>query len=564
MGKIKELDEKTRSLIAAGEVIERPANVVKELVENSIDANSKTINVILENGGKSSIIVIDDGEGMDEEDAILSIKKHTTSKITKIEDLYSLRTLGFRGEALFSIASVSRMEMWTGTSNENLSTYIYVEFGKIVKKEKKEPRKGTYVRVMDLFENLPARKKSLKSERIEFMKILQIMKIFELYNYGIHFILKNNGKIIHDFSGVGSLNERFAQLYSANEAKQMVNIYGSYGTININGITSKPSLTRKNKENIFIYINSRFVQYDEIIDAIVEGYGSKLFHDLYPISIISINLPPNDLDVNIHPQKLKVKIIDEEKVLRLIKETISNSLSGINIITEESPKSLGVLEKMETMLDSEMKTFDVVSLPKQKRIEEIIPDLGGVRIIGQIFNTYILCETPDSLLMVDQHAAHERVRTERLFNEIRMGKIQNLISPIVIEFSREDADILRNNVEMFEKMGFKIDVYTMSISVRSMPLMFMRDEAKEVIQEALDQIKHIGKTNIQGEREYEIISSMACKGAIKAHQKLSDSEMKELIFNLMKCENPYTCPHGRPTMVKIKMDEIEKMFKRRF
>ncbi|MEL9999116.1 MAG: DNA mismatch repair endonuclease MutL [Thermoplasmata archaeon] len=564
MGKIKELDEKTRSLIAAGEVIERPANVVKELVENSIDANSKTINVILENGGKSSIIVIDDGEGMDEEDAILSIKKHTTSKITKIEDLYSLRTLGFRGEALFSIASVSRMEMWTGTSNENLSTYIYVEFGKIVKKEKKEPRKGTYVRVMDLFENLPARKKSLKSERIEFMKILQIMKIFELYNYGIHFTLKNNGKIIHDFSGVGSLNERFAQLYSANEAKQMVNIYGSYGTININGITSKPSLTRKNKENIFIYINSRFVQYDEIIDAIVEGYGSKLFHDLYPISIISINLPPNDLDVNIHPQKLKVKIIDEEKVLRLIKETISNSLSGINIIPEESPKSLGVLEKMETMLDSEMKTFDVVSSPKQKRIEEIIPDLGGVRIIGQIFNTYILCETPDSLLMVDQHAAHERVRTERLFNEIRMGKIQNLISPIVIEFSREDADILRNNVEMFEKMGFKIDVYTMSISVRSMPLMFMRDEAKEVIQEALDQIKHIGKTNIQGEREYEIISSMACKGAIKAHQKLSDSEMKELIFNLMKCENPYTCPHGRPTMVKIKMDEIEKMFKRRF
>ncbi|MEM0150583.1 MAG: DNA mismatch repair protein MutL, partial [Thermoplasmata archaeon] len=361
-----------------------------------------------------------------------------------------------------------------------------------------------------------------------------------------------------------SLNERFAQLYSANEAKQMVNIYGSYGTININGITSKPSLTRKNKENIFIYINSRFVQYDEIIDAIVEGYGSKLFHDLYPISIISINLPPNDLDVNIHPQKLKVKIIDEEKVLRLIKETISNSLSGINIIPEESPKSLGVLEKMETMLDSEMKTFDVVSSPKQKRIEEIIPDLGGVRIIGQIFNTYILCETPDSLLMVDQHAAHERVRTERLFNEIRMGKIQNLISPIVIEFSREDADILRNNVEMFEKMGFKIDVYTMSISVRSMPLMFMRDEAKEVIQEALDQIKHIGKTNIQGEREYEIISSMACKGAIKAHQKLSDSEMKELIFNLMKCENPYTCPHGRPTMVKIKMDEIEKMFKRRF
>ncbi|MEM3219043.1 MAG: DNA mismatch repair endonuclease MutL [Thermoplasmata archaeon] len=564
MGKIKELDEKTRSLIAAGEVIERPANVVKELVENSIDANSKTINVILENGGKSSIIVIDDGEGMDEEDAILSIKKHTTSKITKIEDLYSLRTLGFRGEALFSIASVSRMEMWTGTSNENLSTYIYVEFGKIVKKEKKEPRKGTYVRVMDLFENLPARKKSLKSERIEFMKILQIMKIFELYNYGIHFTLKNNGKIIHDFSGVGSLNERFAQLYSANEAKQMVNIYGSYGTININGITSKPSLTRKNKENIFIYINSRFVQYDEIIDAIVEGYGSKLFHDLYPISIISINLPPNDLDVNIHPQKLKVKIIDEEKVLRLIKETISNSLSGINIIPEESPKSLGVLEKMETMLDSEMKTFDVVSSPKQKRIEEIIPDLGGVRIIGQIFNTYILCETPDSLLMVDQHAAHERVRTERLFNEIRMGKIQNLISPIVIEFSREDADILRNNVEMFEKMGFKIDVYTMSISVRSMPLMFMRDEAKEVIQEALDQIKHIGKTNIQGEKEYEIISSMACKGAIKAHQKLSDSEMKELIFNLMKCENPYTCPHGRPTMVKIKMDEIEKMFKRRF
>ncbi len=517
----------------------------------------------IENGGKKSIIVSDDGEGMSEEDALLSVKKHSTSKISRIEDLFSLRTLGFRGEALFSISSVSRMELWTGTSMDELSTRICIEFGNIVKKERAEPRKGTVITVRDLFQNLPARKKSLKSEQSEFIKILEIMKIFELYHHRIHFILKNNGRLIHDIPAVNSLRERFAQVYSSNEAMHMLPLEGGDALIKIGGITSKPSLTRKSRDHIYIYVNSRYVEYDEVKEAVIQGYGSKLFHDLYPITVITIEIPPAQVDVNIHPQKLKVKFVDEARVLKLVKETISLSLSGTNIIPEVTPRQGGLLEKMETVLEEQIKTFDVISPVKQKKIEEIIPGLGGIKIIGQIFNTYILCETPDSLLMVDQHAAHERIRTEKLFAEIKDKRIQELISPIMVDLSRDDANVLRESIEIFDKMGIKLDVYSMSAAVRSMPSMFRRDEAGEIIKEALDQIKSMGAANIKGEKEYELISTIACKGAIKAHQKLSESEMKELIYNLMKCDNPYTCPHGRPTMIRIKIDEIEKMFKRR-
>lgn len=564
MARIRVLDEKTSSLIAAGEVVERPSNVVKELVENSIDANAKNIRVDVRGGGKREITVTDDGRGMDEEDALLSIKKHATSKISSIEDLLRLSTLGFRGEALYSISSVSKMELWTGETLESPSTYIYLEGGELIKKEKREPRKGTQVRVMDLFFNLPARRKSLKSENSEFLKILDVMKIFELSHEEIHFILRNEDKTVQDYPAVKTLRERFAQIYSPSDAIQMLDLDSNDGAVAVRGLVSKPSLTRKTRDHIFVFVNSRYVEYDDIKEAVLNGYGSRLFHGLYPVAVLRIGVPPDMVDVNVHPQKLKVRFVNEARVLKAVKEAVSLALAGINIIPSAEPKSGPVPEKMESLLEEEsVVRFDVDTKMVQRRIEENIPDLGGIKVIGQIFGTYILCETSNSLLLVDQHAAHERIRTEKLSSEIKGGRMQDLLTPIVIELSREDANILRENVDILGKMGFIIDVYQMRASIRRIPSMFGRDEIKDAILEAIDYIRSTGNTRIGEEKMYDIISTMACKGAIKAHQKLSDGEMKEIIYQLMKCNNPYTCPHGRPTMVAIELKEIEKMFKRR-
>jgi DNA mismatch repair protein MutL len=563
MNRIRILDEKTASLIAAGEVVERPANVVKELVENSIDALSKKIEVEVRGGGKAEITVNDDGIGMSEEDAVLSIMKHSTSKIRSIEDLMSLKTLGFRGEALYSISSVSKMELWTGESLDLPSTYIYLEGGKIIKKEKREPKKGTTVRVRDLFFNLPARKKSLKSDNTEFLKILEFIKIFEISHEDIHFIFKNDGRIIHNLPGVINLKERFAQVYSPAEANQMLELDYGDGAIFVKGITSKPSLTRKTDDHIYVFVNSRFVEYEEVKEAVLEGYGSKIFHGLYPITILRINLPPEMIDVNIHPQKLKVKFINESRVLKAVKEAISISLSNVNIVPQAEPKASNVLERVEKILEEEKEGFEVEKKIKQMKIGESLPDIGGIRIIGQLFRTYIICEIPGGLLLIDQHAAHERIRTEKLISQIREKRFQDLISPLVIELSPDDVEIIRQNMEIFVDMGFVIDAYQRSVAIRRIPSMFKKDEVRDILNEAIDYIRSKGKTKIDEEKKYEIISTMACKGAIKANQKLNEGEMKEIIYELMRCENPYTCPHGRPTMISIEIKEIEKMFKRR-
>ncbi|MGC9137709.1 MAG: DNA mismatch repair endonuclease MutL [Thermoplasmata archaeon] len=563
MNRIRLLDERTASLIAAGEVVERPANVVKELVENSIDAGASRIQIDIKGGGKREITVTDDGIGMGEEDAILSVMKHSTSKISSIDDLMKLSTLGFRGEALFSISSVSRMELWTGESLEVPSTYIYLEGGKIVKKEKREPRKGTLVSVRDLFYNLPARKKSLRSDNSEFLRILDMVKIFELSREDIHFIFRNEGRIVHDLPPVGNLRDRFAQLYSPGDSLQMLQLDANDGAVKVKGITSRPSLTRKTSDHIFIFVNSRYVEYDEVKEAILEGYGSKIFHGLFPITVLRIEIPPDMVDVNIHPQKLRVKFIDEKRVLKAVREAVSIALSGVNIIPSEKPGKSGVLERMDTLLEEEKPFFNVEPGIRQKRIEEHIPDLGGIRIIGQLFNTYILCETPSALLIVDQHAAHERVRTEKFLNEIKEKRFQELITPLIMELPSPDIEVLRENVKILEDMGFIMDIYQRSIAIRRIPSMFKRDEIKDIIMEAIDYIRSTGGTRVDEEKRYEIISTMACKGAIKANMKLTEGEMKDIIYHLMRCDNPYTCPHGRPTMISIELKELEKMFKRR-
>lgn len=565
MDRIKILDSETISLIAAGEVIERPASVVKELVENSIDANSDEITINIESGGKKLIQVIDNGIGMSRNDAVLSISKHATSKISSKEDLKKISTLGFRGEALYSIASVSQMEIHTGENFENPSTFLRVNFGNVIEVREESPKKGTSVKVMNLFENLPARRKFLKGDQQEFKFIQDVFLPYALENEKISFKLLHNGKTYIDLPSVRTLTERVAQVYSPDEAINMVEINASHESLKLKGVISKPKITRKTKEHIFIFVNGRYVQANEIADAVLEGYGSLLFHDRYPISVLKIEIPPEEIDVNIHPAKLRIKFVDELAVKKFVRESISNALKGLNLIPSEEPKINKVLEKMPEMLEPLNKSeyFEISKPVLQKKIEEHIPDIGGIKIIGQFAQTYILCETHDALLLIDQHAAHERIRTEMFLSDMDRKNYQKLISPLMIELSQQDASILRENIDVFEEFGFSMDVYQRSVSVKSVPSIFGNDEIKDAILEGIDQIRNAGNVKIDNEKKFQVAALMACKGAIKANEKLSEKEMKSIILDLMKCKNPYTCPHGRPTMIKIEIKEIEKMFKRR-
>ncbi len=560
MAKIKILDDETVKLIAAGEVVERPANAVKELIENSLDANATRIDVSIKNGGKTLISVKDNGTGMSREDAVLSISKHATSKISGKEDLSKIRTYGFRGEALYSISSVSKFEMITGQGDS--STYIYCEGNKILKIEERGPMKGTLINVFDLFFNLPARKKFMKSDINEFQATEEIFISYLFAREDVSFTLTHNGKQIFNIPVVNSLIDRFTYVYSPELAKKMVSVENKNVNFEIRGIISKPELTRKSKDHIYIYVNDRPVKSPEIIESIISAYGSLLFRDSYPIAIIKIYIDPEFVDVNVHPAKIFVKFSNESEILNFVKESVQKALKGINLIPDVS-REFPALEKMEAMLDVEKQlTFETEKGILQKKIDENIPDTGSFRVVGQVLDTYIIVDTGKGMLIVDQHAGHERIRTEKLEDDINRKSVQNLIDPITVKLEPWQIEIIRQEKDLFSSMNFQFDVFQNHVILRTVPSFF---KVQEIVDAFIEGLNELGKNKTKGidERKRETIATMACKGAIKANQKLSEKEMKILLYDLMKCRNPYTCPHGRPTMINIGKDELEKMFKRK-
>ncbi len=560
MAKIKILDDETVKLIAAGEVVERPASVVKELIENSLDAGAKKIDVSIKNGGKTLISVKDNGTGMSKEDALLSIEKHATSKISGKEDLNRIRTYGFRGEALYSISSVSKFEILTGQGD--VSTYIYCEANKIMKIEERGPMKGTLINVMDLFFNLPARRKFMKSDMNEFQAIEEIFINYLFAREDVSFTLTHNGRQIFNIPVVNSLIDRFTYVYSPELAKKMLNIENKNNNAEIRGIISKPELTRKSKDHIYIYVNDRPVKSPEIVESIISAYGSLLFRDSFPIAIIKIYLDPQFIDVNVHPAKIFVKFSNENELLNLVKESIQKALKNVNLIPD-IVSEFPALEKIDKMLDLEKQiTFETEKGIIQKKIDENLPDLGSLKIVGQILDTYIIVDTGNGMLIVDQHAAHERIRTEKLEDDINRKSIQNLIDPITIKLEPWQIEILREEKDIFSSLNFQFDIFQNHVVLRTVPSFF---KINEIVDAFIEGLNELGKNRTKGieERKRETIATMACKGAIKANQKLSEKDMKILLYDLMKCRNPYTCPHGRPTMIKIGKEELEKMFKRK-
>ncbi len=558
MPEIRVLPPNIVEKIAAGEVVERPASVVKELVENSIDAGATKIAIYVEGGGTKRIRVVDDGCGMSEKDAILALKRHATSKIKSEEDLNRISTLGFRGEALPSIAAVSKLTIITKRKEDLVGTKIHIEGGEIKNITSIGAPPGTSVLVEELFYNTPARRKFLKSERSEFFQIYSIVEKYAIIYENIHFKLVHNGREVFNLPP-SNLKARIARLWGKEIADAMVEIKKS-NKMKIKGLIAKPYQVRRDKNKLLIFVNGRYVKSRIIEDALIEGYGTLLFRDSYPIAILKIQVAPDEIDVNVHPAKLFVKFKDENRIKKEIANLIWSSLTKEENIPSKIIAREERAEKIKIEREKQM-VFDVEEPSKMRRIEDFIPVMRTLpmEIFGQVDDTYIILKSPEGLVIVDQHAAHERIRYERFLKDMKDRNIQKLLEPIILNLDYKEYQFILEQKESLRDYGFIIEDFgTNSIVVRGIPPILTKRDAEDAIRE----IAQLGPKSIDEKRD-ELIKLISCKGAIKAHQKLSQFEMEKLIMDLLRCENPYTCPHGRPTMIKIKNEDLEKMFKRK-
>jgi len=544
--------------IAAGEVVERPASVVKELVENSIDAGATRILVYVKGSGVEQIRVVDNGVGMNEEELKLAFQRHATSKIKDEQDLERITTLGFRGEALPSIAAVSRVEVLSRPAKEVVGARIVIEGGNILSLEPAGCPAGTSVDVRNLFFNTPARRKFLGSERQEFGRIMGVVERYALIYEKVHFKLFHNGKMVFDVPP-GKLEDRIAALWGRDVAKAMVPIH-SDGVVKLKGMVSKPHLTRKDKNRIATYVNGRYVKNASLVSYILEGYGTLLFRDSYPYAVVMIDVLPEMVDVNVHPSKYLVKFRDEQAVRRALKDVIWTTLTSQDNIPSAPAKETKNHRVPLTEVRKQRQVQFEVEKPKGKSIFDYIAKsrVPGMSVLGQFDDTYIILKSKDAIIIVDQHAAHERIRYERFLRDIKDRRIQELIEPVIIHLGiRDYNDLLSIKKELAELCLVIEDMGNGTVVVRGVPPLLKRDEVESIIRGIID----LGAKYIDRKRD-EFIKLISCKGAIKAHEKLSIYEMEELVSQLLKCENPYTCPHGRPTMIKFTTADLEKMFKR--
>lgn len=606
MGKIRLLDESTIKMIAAGEIIERPASVVKELVENSLDADASNITVEIANGGKDYIRVTDDGEGLLEEDLPLAFKRHSTSKIEDAEDLYNILSFGFRGEALASISTVAKVEVLTKTKDNMLGVQAFVEEGKIIEKKPVGCPKGTTMIIRDLFYNIPVRKKFLKSDKTEANFVDDIMYKLALGNSHISFKYVKDNKVVFKTTKNNILSNIYT-LLGKDFYENLIKIDYLCENFKIYGYISNNTFYRGNRKHQYLYVNRRYVNNRDITTLIEQKYNSLIPVNRFPVFIIFIDIKPSFIDVNIHPTKQEIKFINQQEIMNALDETLSTVLTRNLYIQkidfnnkEEHKNSLPLLYdldkkqrknsiynfsdsihnktvKEETTLNE--LTFyannnDFFNNKKDETKELSIDDnnninknnfLDEVKIIGVLFSTYVLMEDSKSnkLLIMDQHAAHERIMYEKYKKEYEDENIaiQTLLNPEILELTSTEMDLVMSNLDILNKLGFIVEQFGQnSVIIRGVPILFGKPQFKNFFLEIIDALK----ANINSSYEIKIdkIMKIACTNAIKSGDKITDIEIKSLIEQLKNTENPYTCPHGRPTIVEISKKDIEKEFRR--
>jgi DNA mismatch repair protein MutL len=579
MSAIRILPERVASQIAAGEVVERPASVVRELTDNSIDAGAQKIFIALENGGKSLIRVADDGTGMGRDDLLLCLERHATSKISSIPDLFNIQTLGFRGEALPSIAAVSRMEILSRMRDELIGYRLKVAGGKIKSLEEAGPPPGTTVEVRDLFFNTPARKKFLRTPSTESDHILETVARIALPFISIHLRLDEGKRNLLSLPASRDEISRLSALFGREAAASMVRREREEGALRVRCYVASPEMTRARGDRIFVYVNKRSVRDKLLTHAVMEGYGQRLMRGRYPQAVVFIDLDPSVVDVNVHPTKQEVRFRESRHVHETLRSAVEESL-GRKLYPVVQRETAPRKESVEHPL-SLLHTAEKAAEYEVHRVAEAVPDRlraqppavehepgrlfdDRLEIIGQLKKTYVLCQVEDGLLMIDQHAAHERIVYEKLKACTRESRpeSQPFLIPPSVEFSPKDARLLSRHLGRLAELGVEMEPFGgTTFLVRSVPSVMVDANWMEFIKD----LSPILEKNDDLSREDALdamLSVMACHGAVRAGQPLSFDEMRDLVEQLHAAQLPGHCPHGRPVAKKFTYYDIEKMFKR--
>ena len=576
--KIRVMDELLANKIAAGEVVEKCASVVKELVENAIDAGSTHIKINLEDGGIKKIEVIDDGFGMDRYDAKLAFARHATSKIYKDDDLYFIETLGFRGEALASIASVSEVNMLTCSGE--VGTHVHIKGGLMDIVEDAQARIGTTITITNLFYNTPARLKYLKSEVTEANNCIRYIEKLALSKPDIAFTLTNNDRVVVKSSGSGNLLKCIHEIYGLNTSSNMLEIASSSDDFEISGFVSKPSVLKKNRNHLNTIVNGRVVRNNEINRAINDAYNTYKHEGFYPVVVINIETDPTLVDPNIHPTKQDIKISKIENLEKLLYNTIKKALydnllvpnalvdESLNAVKSNFDEYKYVVEEntnttiIQTKLDFAPPRDEEKDISVDKNTELKTLNLYP---IGQVHGTYIIAEDEDGMYILDQHAAHERVNYEMIKKKFHDSEvtITEMLVPLSIELSTSDFNTFMENKSVLDELGFKIEEFGINtIVIKAHPTWLTKNFEGDNLKSIIDLVITSGK-NFNKDRFLDSLAKMvSCKMSVKANEHLSFEEMDKLLKDLVKCDNPYNCCHGRPSIMRFSSYDLEKMFKR--
>lgn len=644
MSKIIILDENTANKIAAGEVVERPASVVKELVENSLDAGAASITVEIKNGGITYIKVMDNGSGIEEGDVEIAFERHATSKIMYPDDLESISTMGFRGEALASIAAVSNIELTTRTKDSIYGSFIKLSGGNIIEKTHIGCPVGTTIVVKDLFFNTPARYKFLKKDSTEGGYVADILNRIALGNPDISIKLVNNGTVVLHTPGNNDLLSAAFSVYGREISSKLIKVDYTEDNIKITGYAGTPEIARSNRNHQSIFVNGRFIKSKTVTSAIDEAYKTLLMKNKYAFVILNIDINPSLVDVNVHPAKTEVRFSNDQNIFRIVYNALYGALMGKSLIrniefteneksvsdvftgkypekyseeyTEKYPEKYiekylnrdyhqksGFKRSEFHIGDYEQETIDVkdhlvsdTSAPafefqNDKTLENNFPGNGyqsnetkeptpeampakdskltpaellESKIIGQAFSTYILLEYKQEMILIDQHAAHERIMYENLLKKYKNNEnlAQTLLNPVTVELTNSEYMLVEAERGFFNKIGFIFENFgNNSIILRAVPYMSSQSDYKSLFLDLIDIAKGVNRQEYT-KTEEEALYMMACKAAVKANKKLDNIEVKSLLKEMAGLDNPYSCPHGRPTMIKISMSELEKRFKR--
>ena len=584
---IRLLAPEVASQIAAGEVIERPASVVKELLENSLDAGAKTISIIVEDSGKKLIEVADDGSGIPSDELALAASRHATSKLVRADDLFSISTLGFRGEALASIGSVSRMTITSRTKKEKEGARILVEGGHAGKLEKVGTTVGTIVHVEDLFFNVPARLKFLKTDVTERRAIDSLVTRYALAYPEKRFKLTEEKSITLQTAGDGDRRAILAALYGVYVAKQMLEVMAEEEAYRLTGFTSPTSLTRSNRKEITFFINGRWVQEISLSTALLQAYHTLLMVGRYPLAALFLEIDPHVVDVNVHPAKAEVRFRDQDKVFSFVQRSIRKALLAYSPIPNVAPSLWGTTRTVPsdeksssvgldwaighdeaidhrppTMDDGKMVNGQSSTVETGQQSFDRIPLM---RLIGQIGGTYLVAEGPDGLYLIDQHAAHERVLFEKLMTQHEMKRVpsQSLLNPETVTVPPGAAKLLTEQLPVLKHFGFEVEEFgPNTFQVRAMPTLFMGSNPAFALRALVEDFEE-DEAPLQNEIEAKLAARVCKRMAVKGGQALTTEEQRALLTDLEACDSPRTCPHGRPTMIHLSVDMLERQFGRR-